>query len=185
MAAVALWDAATGEALPLNGHIDAGATVDFSPDGARLATVTSGQFAQSLGSRYPETSWPTSPATPITSPGPVFSPDGNRLLTISDDRTARVWDAASGQEILQLAGHPGWVWAAAYSPDGSRIATVSETEAMLWDAESGQKLLTFGGHLNTIFKPSLSARTAAAWRPGAPIAKSSCGTQPPAAEFSP
>lgn len=28
-----------------------------------------------------------------------FSPDGTRIVTASTDRTARIWDAASGQEI--------------------------------------------------------------------------------------
>ena len=37
----------------------------------------------------------------------AFSPDGARVVTASDDNTARVWDAASGQEIASLKGHEG------------------------------------------------------------------------------
>ena len=37
----------------------------------------------------------------------AFSPDGARIVTASDDRTARVWDAATGQEIAALRGHEG------------------------------------------------------------------------------
>jgi len=32
----------------------------------------------------------------------VWSPDGKRLATGSEDKTAKVWDAASGQELLTL-----------------------------------------------------------------------------------
>jgi WD40 repeat protein len=43
----------------------------------------------------------------------------------SYDRTVRVWDAASGAELLVLRGHEDWVTAAAFSPDGTRIVSGS------------------------------------------------------------
>jgi WD40 repeat protein len=36
----------------------------------------------------------------------AFSPDGRLLATASDDKTARVWDLASGQCTATLEGHP-------------------------------------------------------------------------------
>ena len=48
----------------------------------------------------------------------AFSPDGAKVVTASDDRTARLWDAVSGQELAVLQGHEDWVWSAAFSPDG-------------------------------------------------------------------
>ncbi len=38
-----------------------------------------------------------------------FSPDGARIVTASGDRTARLWDATTGQEIIALRGHEDWV----------------------------------------------------------------------------
>ena len=55
----------------------------------------------------------------------AFSPDGSRIVTASWDKTARIWDAATGKEIAVLRGHEGAVCSAAFSPDGSRIVTAS------------------------------------------------------------
>ena len=64
----------------------------------------------------------------------AFSPDGSRIVTASDDKTARIWDSATGQQIAVLRGHTGRVRSAAFSPDGSRIVTASsDSTARVWD----------------------------------------------------
>jgi WD40 repeat protein len=64
----------------------------------------------------------------------AFSPDGARVVTASQDRTARIWDAASGREIAILRGHDNWVVHAAFSPDGSRAITASRDKtARVWN----------------------------------------------------
>ena len=37
----------------------------------------------------------------------AFSPDGARIVTASDDRTARIWDAATGAEIARMTVDAG------------------------------------------------------------------------------
>ena len=55
----------------------------------------------------------------------AFSPDGARILTASGDKTAKLWDAASGKLIASF-DHQGRVLnGAAFSPDGTRILTAS------------------------------------------------------------
>ena len=77
----------------------------------------------------------------------AFSPDGARIVSGSDDNTVRVWDAASGAELLVLRGHESPIDAAAFSPDGARILSESgDGTVRVWDAASGAELLVLRGH---------------------------------------
>jgi WD40 repeat protein len=49
------------------------------------------------------------------------SAEGKRLLTSSDDRTLRPWDAHTGEQLRVFEGHTASVNAAALSPDGKRV----------------------------------------------------------------
>jgi tetratricopeptide (TPR) repeat protein len=53
-----------------------------------------------------------------------FSPDGTRVATASLDKTARVWDAQTGETLATL-NHDDEVRAVSFSPDGTRVATAS------------------------------------------------------------
>jgi WD40 repeat protein/serine/threonine protein kinase len=76
-----------------------------------------------------------------------FSPDSRRLVTASVDKTAKVWDVATGRELFPLVGHISWVISASFSPDGHRILTASTDQtAKLWDAVTGRELRHLTGH---------------------------------------
>jgi WD40 repeat protein/serine/threonine protein kinase len=82
----------------------------------------------------------------------TYSPDGRRLASASWDKTVKVWDAATGQVLLNFQRHTSRVWGVAYSPDGRRLASADgDGTVKVWDAATGQVLLTLKGHTNTVF----------------------------------
>jgi hypothetical protein len=58
-----------------------------------------------------------------------FSRNGKRIVTLSNTNAAGVWDAATGLQI----GTPIEGGAAAISPDGARIVTISDKGAQIWE----------------------------------------------------
>ena len=70
-----------------------------------------------------------------------FSLCGTKIVTASGDRTARIWETASGKELLILEGHISGLHGASFLPDGKRVVTVSiDCVFRIWDVLSGQVL---------------------------------------------
>jgi len=86
-----------------------------------------------------------------------FSPDGQRVVTTSYDRTARLWDAASGKPIGEPMKHQDMVRSAQFSRDGQRVVTASDDRtARLWDAASGKPIGEPMKHEDTVISAEFS-----------------------------
>jgi len=85
-----------------------------------------------------------------------FSLDGRYILTGSWDlhginKTARLWEVATGRQALEFEGHLRSVNSAAFSPDGRFIVTGSQDNtARIWDAASGKELRRLEGHWGAV-----------------------------------
>ncbi|QDV51132.1 protein kinase domain-containing protein [Gimesia fumaroli] len=86
-----------------------------------------------------------------------YSKDGTRLLTSSYDKTARLWDVASGQQLRRFWGHNWWVWDANFSTDERRIVTASQDgTAVIWSVETGKQGAPFTGHQGPVYSAHFS-----------------------------
>jgi WD40 repeat protein/serine/threonine protein kinase len=85
-----------------------------------------------------------------------FSPDGQFILTASDDQTVKWW-SLEGELLRELTGHSGAVWDIAFSPDGGQIITGSSDQtALLWDTETGDVIRQFTGHTGGVYSVDFS-----------------------------
>lgn len=103
------------EILALNSHSGDVETVDWSPDGTKLASST-----------YDLRLWDAVSGQPLltinTNPSDVqWSPDSQKLATVNSDGVAQIWDAATGL-LLESFVHLAGLRAVAWSPDGKQIA---------------------------------------------------------------
>ena len=79
----------------------------------------------------------------------AFSSDSSKFVTAGGgQREANLWDVNTGERILNFREAPGWVWAVAYDPNDSFVASAGIGEVIiLWDIATGEPIreLYLGG----------------------------------------
>jgi WD40 repeat protein len=179
---IKLWNAVSGDLLmTLTGHTGDVRAVAFCPDSSCLATAGHDRTVKlwdlaagrELSTIDAYEGLPLNPIPENNVLDIAFMPDGRRLVTVGLDETPDVWDTATGERLLSLAGHFWWwnVVSTAVSTDGTRIATHGpEGKIMIWDSQTGEPLLaqptTEYGSLDVAFSPD-GSRAASADSDGA------------------
>jgi len=121
----------------------------FSPNGRQIAAGTNNPsglvqlFSAETGALETTLVDPTGKGhlKPVLSV--EYSPDGTRLLTSSEDGTAKVWDLAAGTVLSTLHGHRWWVWQARFGRHAegtapTKIVTAShDGTAIVWTDPTG------------------------------------------------
>ncbi|GLC42960.1 hypothetical protein PLESTB_000282600 [Pleodorina starrii] len=80
-----------------------------------------------------------------------FTPDDLRCVSVSCDKTAAIFDLASGDVIQRFVGHEHWVRFAALSPDEKVLATASNDNTVrIWNAAKGNQLHVIRDHRGTL-----------------------------------
>ena len=87
----------------------------------------------------------------------ALSSDGGTILTGSDDATARLWNARTGQPLTPPLQHRGLVYSVAFSPNGEIVLTgSSDNTARLWNARTGDQLTAPLQHQATVYAVAFS-----------------------------
>ncbi|HLK56031.1 MAG TPA: AAA-like domain-containing protein, partial [Chthonomonadaceae bacterium] len=168
--AARVWNSATGQMLfTLSGHSSRVNSAAFSPDGRRIVTGSDDRTARIWDADTGQAVSTIKADGLVVSVG--FSPDGQHILTVSSDHgidsdSIKVWNVATGQELLNIkvqivtqnGARYGDLFSAAFSPDGRHIvsargARISQDipdTCTVWDAATGKALFSFGALVNSM-----------------------------------
>ncbi|MDE0396348.1 MAG: sigma-70 family RNA polymerase sigma factor [Candidatus Poribacteria bacterium] len=174
---VQLWDPTTSEArATLTGHTNSITTLAFSLDGTTLASASADGTIKF---------WNTEKGTPIPSDitghtknvkAVAFFKDSSTLATAAFNGIITSWDLETSTIIRQTIGHRDWLRALAFSPNGTKFASLSadgnlffESDSIptlravisdqmirLTDVNTGRELATLTNHINpdlVVFSP--------------------------------
>ncbi|MBY5904156.1 TIR domain-containing protein [Rhizobium leguminosarum] len=145
--AIRRYDYSYAAAIALEAVPDPGRNIDRPPVSAAYAVL-----AQAFAGVLPEAGESIKHGGAISSA--AFSHDSKRLITASDDKTARLWDVATAAPIGKTMEHSDKVSSATFSPDGASVATISDDTMQLWNAATGEPIGKAMKHNGKVRDPS-------------------------------
>ncbi|KAH8665172.1 WD40-repeat-containing domain protein [Tricladium varicosporioides] len=101
----------------------------------------------------------------------ALSHDDTQVVSGSNDRTIKIWDARSGTCLKTLEGHSDWVYSVAFSHDSTQIVSCSGDKTVkIWNTSSGACIMTLEGHSNIVCSVQVVSgsgdRTVKIWNTG-------------------
>jgi hypothetical protein len=164
-----LWDVATRHEVATLKHLAPVWSVAFSPNGKTLATASEEGAVKlwdvaAWGPGGTRAAGPDHAVVPppqkvggqntVTLKGHTddilavaFSPDGKTLASGSFDRTIKLWNVETREEVATLRGHRGMLWGMAFSPDGRFLASGSSDRTVkVWAAAANGRGSVLQGH---------------------------------------
>lgn len=167
---VKIWNSSTGKvAATLTGHQDRVRHATFSKDGTRVLSSSNDRTARIWTLKES-----VKPDGELTIEAEVtqifrghewavlsaeFSDEGRFVITASEDNTARIWDAETGEELSVLAGHTARVTSVAFAPGENPLRAITASQdstVKLWDTKENKEILTLDGHTREVTSATFS-----------------------------
>ncbi|KAK6337149.1 hypothetical protein TWF718_009933 [Orbilia javanica] len=123
-AATSLWDAATGEVRIIRGHLHPVKALIFSPGGEQFASGSENIKIWDTESGELRRVFQDGSRADLYIRTMSFSPDGNKIASVSDYGTLDIWDVETGALTKTIEAHRS-IAIPAFSPDGRYIVTGS------------------------------------------------------------
>lgn len=131
--AVCVWDVDSGQMLGDLALRQRPSGLSFSPDGSRLVVDVGTVYVYDTTTLDLVGRWK---AKYSYSPGLAWSPDGRLLARTDNSTTVRIYEAATGRQVLALGARGGRLTCVAFSPDGLTLATgTHEGPVRVWDVD--------------------------------------------------
>lgn len=160
---VMFWDMATGTPQKSITHLPGAVfALVYRPDGQQLA-VGGGAAGLSGEVRIYDVKSLTPVGKPIAGHTDVvlslaWNGDGTRIATASQDKTARLWEIATGKELFVFKEHSDAVTRVVFSPDSKFLYTASlDRSARRFELEKGTQVRVFTGHNEAINALAINA----------------------------
>lgn len=174
-----IWDAHSGRLLGALPRLRQGVSqVGFSPDGqlvvAACADGNVDLYNSETGEPLASTSTTSGPEIPYIEAArdAQISPDGVYIVSVSEDRTAVIRDAATGACVMQTPPQSGYVTHAEFSPDSRFLLTLigagsDSPAARVWECATGEPVTPLLKHTASF--------SVGAWNPnGREVALAAC-----------
>ncbi|MBC1305385.1 serine/threonine-protein kinase [Trichormus variabilis] len=87
----------------------------------------------------------------------AISPNGQIIASCGSDRSIKIWQLATGEDISTLNGHSRKVNAVVFSPDGKTLVSGSDDNTIkIWNLKTGQVIRTITGHSDAVHTLAIS-----------------------------
>jgi WD40 repeat protein len=167
---VQIWDVSNGGLVfTYRSHTKKVLAVAWSPDGKRIATGGEDKSVQVWNPIKDKNSFFGTLRLALRSQfvyqshsgrvnGLVWSPNGQRIASVSYDKSMQVWDSSTGKKYIIHRNISAGLNAVAWSPDGRYLASCGNDKMVqVWDAITRNNIFTYRGHTGYV--------TAVSWSP--------------------